>query len=181
MKSIVVTYLMLGVISAFVYAGENPTDEFVVTVGWGAPVGCGLEYEKYVKPTLNLNMGAGLTITGFKVSVGTKYLMAADKDVSPYIGLNFSSSTGINRLNVSVNTDTAKYKINAAKILTPRAGLKLKRGFANFYFNIGYGIVMDGGGNKYKSGSLDSNVSEMADLLSAGGAEISASISFPIK
>lgn len=172
---------MFGVLCTLAYAGDGATNEVVVTAGWGAPVGIGLEIEKYIAPTFNLNMGAGLTMTGVKLSVGTKYLMAADKDVSPYIGLNFSSSSGISRLNINVDTDTAKYKINAAKILTPRAGLKLKRGIANFYLNVGYGIVVDGGGNKYRSGSTDTGVANMAALLSAGGVEISGSICFPIK
>ncbi|HMV27349.1 MAG TPA: hypothetical protein PLG25_02420 [bacterium] len=181
MKKILNIYFLFGALYTLAYAGDGVTNEFVATAGWGAPVGIGLEFEKYIVPAFNLNMGAGVTVTGVKLSVGTKYLMAADKDVSPYIGLNFSSSSGIRRLNINVDTDTAKYKINAAKILTPRAGLKLKRGFANFYLNVGYGIVVDGGGNKYRSGSTDTGISDMADLLSAGGVEISGSICFPIK
>jgi hypothetical protein len=181
MKAVLIFILMCVMSFTSVHAGEYPRNELIGTAGWGAPVGFGIEFAKYLNRNLNLNAGFGLTITGFKLSMGTKYIAFPADRVSPYIGINFSHSSGIGKLRINVNTDTAKYKMKAANIVTPRVGLKVKNDFANIYLNAGFGIVTSGGGKRYLSGSRDSSVEDFASLLSAGGIEISGSISFPIQ
>lgn len=159
-------------------AEEFKRSELGFTLGWGAPVGEGVEYAYYLAEPLNLNAGVGFTMSGGKFSIGSKYFFMSQNSASPFIGLNMTKSTGLSSVKVTVNNDSAKYSIEKAVFMTPRVGWRFKTRTVNFYVNTGYGIILSGGGTKFVSGSTASSVKDFADVISAGGFEISGSLMF---
>jgi hypothetical protein len=177
MRLNILSLIILSLISNS-FCEEFKRSELGVILGWGSPNGNGVEYSYYVIEPLNINVGAGITLSGGKLSLGSKYYFLPQKFASPFVGLNLTNSSGLSSINVNVNNDSAKYSIEKAVFITPRVGWRFKTNVINWYVNAGYGIVLTGGGSKYISGSTSSSVKDFSKVVSAGGIEISASMMF---
>ncbi len=184
MKSIFITMVvLLGLASNCFSQTDLNTNEklkfdFAGNIGWGAPYGFGFEAGYLIIPSLNLNPGLGLSMSGFKIGIGSQYFFRSDMKFSPYAGINISHNGGLGKLNVNVNQDSAVYKIAAGNTFYLRTGFRYAFSFANFYTNIGYGILLSGGKAEYVSGSNDETVESLAKLLEPKGLEVSIGLKF---
>ena len=177
MKTLII---LLGVVlSSIVVCQESYSSPYECgfTLGWGAPYGESFEVSKYLTDAHSLNFGVGMSMSGFKSGLGYKLIFKPENKFSPFFGVNLAYSTGINKLNVNVNTDTAVYKISSGVLLSPRAGLKFQATGASIYFNLGAGIPF-GGKSEYVSGSNAHGVESLAKAMSLGGIEASVTVMF---
>ncbi|MBC8374870.1 MAG: hypothetical protein H8E26_02425 [FCB group bacterium] len=142
-------------------------------MGWGSPLGVGIEGGYYFNPHSVATAGLGFGFSGFKAGAGVKYLLNPDKMFTPFGGIYLSSSSGLSNLNVTVNMDSAVYRIDPASLLSLRTGLRFQVGFIRVYGHLGYGIALNGGKSHYESGSLSEDVSDFARFMEPGGIEIS--------
>lgn len=174
------TALILGIaiLASNALAQSSPKSELGLGLGWGSPIGFGAEYSYYVQDALSINGGAGFSFGGGRFSLGGKYFFLDQNSASPYVGLNLIRSTGLSSVNVTVNNNQAEYSINSATTLEPRVGWRFKTRPINWYINTGYGIVVSGGGAKYISGSTSSSVKDFANVIAAGGFELSGNMMF---
>ena len=155
---------------------ENKAVEIGGGFGWGAPYGFGIEGSFYIIPHANITGGIGISMSGVKIGVGTKYFFKPFERLSPFIGANLSYSGGMSNLNVSINQDTAVYGIDPANFVSLRTGFRYDTGSIYIYGNLGYGIPISGGKSHYQSGSTLESISDLAEIIEPGGLEISISI-----
>jgi CubicO group peptidase (beta-lactamase class C family) len=169
-----------------------PATALGLAIGWGAPYGWGLELSHMVTPKLDVNAGVGITITGGKVGVGTRYYFNPERKVSAFVGGNLVRSTGWNNIHVTTNStstnggqtyyasgDDAVVNFLPATLLHLRGGVRWQpiRRFA-MLGALGYGIVLGGETVEYVSGNYSQNARNGARLLAPGGVEISYGIAF---
>ncbi|NQT62330.1 MAG: hypothetical protein HQ556_05165 [Candidatus Marinimicrobia bacterium] len=142
-------------------------------MGWGSPLGVGVEGGFYFNPHTVVTGGLGFSFSGFKAGAGVKYVLSPDKMFTSFGGMYLSSSSGLSNLNVTVNLDSAVYRIDPASLFTLRTGLRFQVGFIRVYGHLGYGFALHGGKSHYQSGSLSADVSDFARFMEPGGLEIS--------
>lgn len=154
------------------------SNEIGFNLGWGNPFGASIEYSRSVTSNHSLGAAAGFSLAGARYGLDYKYLFNEDSKLNPYVGLAGSYATGISKVNVNVNRDSAKYELKGGTQIAPRAGLRYRAGFASLYLNTGYGIPVSGGGVRYLSGSSNSRIKSFAEIFALGGSEISGSMMF---
>jgi hypothetical protein len=170
------TLLTFLAISTFASESKSEENEFGANLGWGNPFGISLQYIRNIETDQKIGMGIGLSAAGIKSGVDYKFLLGDGPKMYPYAGIALSYALGLSEMNVSVNTDSAKYQIKGGLAVTPRTGFCYKAGFANWYVNLGYGFPITGGGAQYISGSRAKNVEDFSKALEIGGFEISTSL-----
>ena len=170
-----------------------PATSFGLGLGWGAPYGWGVDLSHLVTGHLDLTAGAGFTITGGKLGVGTRYYFAPERRLSTFVGANLVHSTGFDRVTVTTTSgstnggssyyntpdNNAVVKYTAANLLHLRGGIRWQplRRFA-MLGGLGYGIVLSGGATEYVSGDYSPAARDTAKLLAPGGVELSFGIAF---
>ena len=174
-KWIILTVFM----STMTFCDEGkPLNEFGINFGWGHSFGNSIEYDRLIAGNQSLNGGIGFSFGGLKYGIGYKYIFNEESKFNPYFGTNISSANGLSEVTVNVNADSSKYKVNSGIAVTPRGGFRYQAGFANLYVNVGYGIVLSGGGVEYISGSTKESVADFAKVLGIAGLEVSGSMLF---
>ena len=164
-----------------------PKSSLALVVGWGAPYGWGLEFSEMVTANLDINVGAGLSVTGGKLGIGTRYYFAPERKVSGWVGGNLVRSTGIENLVITSNTSsnpgynnpgtTGVINYKAATLLHLRGGMRWQpvHRFAMFG-GLGYGISLSGNAVEYVSGNFDQPTRDAIQLLAPGGVELSVGV-----
>lgn len=175
-----------------VVASRYPATTLGLGIGWGAPYGWGVELSHMVGPRLDVNAGLGVTITGGKFGVGTRYFFNPERKVSAFVGGNLVRSTGWNSIHVTTNStssnggstyyasgDDAVVNYLPATLLHLRGGARWQpiRRFA-MLGTLGYGIALGGETLEYVSGNYSSSARDFAQLLAPGGVEFSLGIAF---
>jgi hypothetical protein len=176
MKSLFLVFIFLFQTNSFSSETQN---EFGVNFGWGAPFGFSVEYARYIEENQLLGTGLGFSLGGLKYGIEYKYFISAGESFAPYIGIAGSYATGLPEVTVSVNQDTALYKIPAGIAIGPRIGFKYAINSANMYFNVGYGIPLKEEKPEYIEGSTKESIHDFANLLQNGGLEVSGSVMWP--
>ncbi|MCB9497051.1 MAG: hypothetical protein H6686_09235 [Fibrobacteria bacterium] len=151
-------------------------NELGFNLGWGNPFGASIQYTRALTPEHAMGAAIGLSLAGQRFGLDYKRFYKTDSKMNPYLGLAVSYAEGLSNVTVSVNSDSAKYKIKEGVQITPRAGIRYRAGFVHLYLNGGYGIPVAGGGVAYQSGSKESNIKKMAEVIQLGGLEISGSL-----
>jgi hypothetical protein len=178
--------------AAPVVANRYPTTALGLAIGWGAPYGWGIELSRMLTSRLDVNAGVGITITGGKVGVGTRYYFNPERKVSAFVGGNLVRSTGWNNIHVTSTTSTSTnggptyYASDDAVVnFLPATLLHLRGGVRwqpiwrfTMLGTLGYGIVLGGETVEYVSGNYSQNARNGARLLAPGGVEISYGIAF---
>lgn len=152
--------------------------ELGLALGWGSPVGAGVEYAYDITPSHNLGAGVGFSLSGLRYDLGYRYFFMPGKGATPYAGLALTGASGLSPVTVNVNSDSAKYRIKPGLALAPRAGFRFRTRVIDWYVNTGYHIVVAGGGSEYISGSTSHGVKTFADVIALGGLEISGEMLF---
>ena len=165
-------FAIVGILCSYAFSYDN---EISANVGWGHPFGMSVQYSRYVEETNMIGIGFGLSGAGGKFGISYEHLFS-NEGWGAIIGVATSYAMGANNINISVNADTAVYKINSGSSITPRFGIRYRGDRCNVQGNLGYSILLTGGGVEYVSGSEESNVKKFADLIGIGGIEISISI-----
>ena len=175
-----------------VAASRYPATALGLGLGWGTPYGWGVELSHMVTSNLDLNAGAGITITGGKLGVGTRYYFTPERRVSAYVGGNLVHSTGWDNLHITNNSSStnsgrtyysngtdAVVNYKSTNLLHLRGGVRWQpiRRFA-MLGGLGYGIVLGGETVEYVSGSYDQVARDAANILAPGGVEFSFGIAF---
>ena len=163
-----------------------PHSSLALVLGWGAPYGWGLEFSEMATPNLDINIGAGLSVTGTKLGIGSRYYFAPERRVSTWLGGNLVYSGGIENIPIKSNSSSANNGYNnnpgqsgvisykSATLLHLRGGMRWQpvHRFAMFG-GLGYGIRLNGGNVEYVSGSFDQPTRDAIEFLSPGGVELS--------
>ncbi len=144
-------------------------------LGWGNPFGIGIHYARNIESNHQIGLGVGFSGSGGRYAADYKYLFNEEKDFNPYMGFAFSHATGVSEMRVNVNADTALYDVNGGNVIQPRAGFRYCAGPIGLYLNVGYGIVLNGGGVEYVEGSESESIKDFAEIIGLGGIEISGS------
>lgn len=175
-----------------VVASRYPATALGLAIGWGAPYGWGVELSRMVTPKLDVNAGVGVTFTGGKFGIGTRYYFHPERKVSTFVGGNLVHSTGWSNLRVTSNStstnggntyypsgDDAVVNYRATNLLHLRAGVRWQpiRRFA-MLGALGYGIVLGGETVEFVSGSYSQSARDFARLLAPGGIDFSYGIAF---
>lgn len=173
-------------------ASRYPATTLGLGLGWGAPYGWGVELAHMVTPRLDVNAGLGVTITGGKFGVGTRYFFNPERKVSAFVGGNLVRSTGWNSIHVTTTStsnnggstyynsgDDAVVNYLPTTLLHLRGGVRWQpiRRFA-MLGALGYGIALGGETVEYVSGSYNQSARDFARLLAPGGVELSLGIAF---
>lgn len=172
-----------------------PATSLGLGLGWGTPYGWGIDLSHMVTNKLDITAGAGFTITGGKLGVGTRYYFTPERKVSAFVGANLVYSTGTDNVHLTTNSTSTNggttYYANSNKdavinyisatLLHLRGGVRWQplRRFA-MLGALGYGTVLSGGTIKYVSGDYDQPARDFANLLAPGGLEFSYGIAFGI-
>lgn len=157
---------------------QEKQNEIGGNLGWGNPSGFGIYYARNIESNHQIGLGAGFSGSGGRLALDYKYLFAEDEDFNPYMGFAFSHATGVSEMRVNVNADTALYDVNGGNAFQPRAGFRYCTGSLGLYLNVGYGIVLNGGGVEYLEGSERESVKDFAEMVGLGGFEISGTGTF---
>lgn len=177
MKRLFLSAFLLGGMT--VGGAEVRPNEVGGTVGWGSPYGgIAVHYARTFAEIHSLGMGVGMSGAGVKYGLDYKLFFTPQESFNPYLGLALSQAGGITEMKVSNNSDSAYYNIKGGSQLTPRVGFRFKAGPIGLYVNAGYGICLSGGGVEYIAGSEKESLHDFAEILSPGGAEVSASGTF---
>jgi len=148
-----------------------------VDFGWESPYGAGLNAGILIYETLNFNIGAGLSLTGLKIGVGSRIYLLRNSRVSPMLGAYIYHSTGVKSVIVRVNEEEGKYKYNACNAAIINAGLRIKiNELAYLTGCIGYSIPFEKTEAIYISGSNSEAVKSFANIISVGGISVTAGI-----
>jgi hypothetical protein len=132
-------------------------------LGWDAPYGFGLEVSHFVTHRLDLNAGAGISLSGTKVGVGLRYFTAPERRVSPYFGLNVVQSGGWRELEISEGGGDDWYEgdgevttvltVKPTTLVHLRTGLRWQPGQqpgrVGLIGTIGYGLRVSGNPMQY--------------------------------
>ena len=147
-----------------------------------------------VTPRLDVNAELGVTITGGKFGVGTRYFFNPERKVSAFVGGNLVRSTGFRNIHVTTNSTSnnggntyyasgndAVVNYLPATLLHLRGGVRWQpiRRFA-MLGALGYGIALGGETVEYVSGDYSSSARDFARLLAPGGVEVSLGIAFKL-
>ena len=175
-----------------VVASRYPATMLGLGIGWRAPYGWGAELSHMATTHLDVNAGLGISITGGKFGVGTRYFFNPERKVSTFVGGNLAYSMGLRGIHVTTNStstnggrtyyasgDDAVVNFLPATLLHLRGGVRWQpiRRFA-MLGALGYGIVLGGETVEYVSGNFDQSTRNFAKLLAPGGVEISYGIAF---
>jgi len=101
---------------------ERSVMDLTAIAGWGSPYGMGIEPSFYFNNNLNLGAGIGFSLSGGKFGTGVKYYLLPDKMIDPFLGANVTYSTGLSKITVRVENDSAVYKIDKGSFVTLRGG-----------------------------------------------------------
>ncbi len=176
------TFFALLLLLPVAIAAEPPTSEkkshLGFALGWGSPVGAGVEYAYDVTPTHNVGGGLGFSLSGARYAIGYRYHFLPERGATPYAGLALTGASGLSSVNVNVNKDSAEYKMNPGLAVAPRAGFRFRTRIIDWYVNAGYHVVVAGGGAEYVSGSTKQSIKDFAEVVALGGVEISGEMLF---
>lgn len=156
----------------------NPTEpiELGINLGWGHPLGASLEAGYHVAPADVVFGGFGFSMSGTRFGGGIKHFFRAENKLALYVGLAGAYSAGLDKVTVtSGNSDSAIFRMESGALVAPRAGLRYRAGWCNFYLNGGYGFVVSGGDVEYRSGSTKASLQDVARVFALGGPEVSLS------
>jgi hypothetical protein len=165
----------------FSMAHTQPTEkksELGLALGWGAPAGNAVEYAYYLTPSHNVGGGIGFSLAGAKYAVGYRHYFMPDKGATPFLGLFLSGASGLSPVTVTINSDSAEYKIHSGIAIAPRAGFRFRTRLISWYVNTGYHFVLSGGGSEYVSGSTKESLKDFADIVALGGLELGGGMLF---
>ncbi len=180
----IVTFALLA---TFAFADDEANvfrNELGLNVGPGNPSGSfGLEFTRQLGEHHSLGMGFGSSLDGANFCLGYKYFFKQETRFNPYLGLSGGYATGFPPLMMSKTTngqlEGAIYKLEPGFEVNPRAGFRYQaRWHINLYVNVGYGIVVQGGGAKYLAGTSEFATRKYIELFTLGGPELSTSLFF---
>lgn len=157
-------------------ADDFNANEFGVNLGWGAPYGFSIQYQRNFDSSNSVGTGIGISMSGGRLGLDYKRFFATENKFNPYLGFATSLASGLPEMTVAVNGDSSLYKVNSGVQATPRGGSRYQLSSVNWYFNVGYGFPISGGGVKYLSGSQKSANETAAKIVSVGGLEVSGSL-----
>ncbi|MGL1936567.1 MAG: outer membrane beta-barrel protein [Fibrobacterales bacterium] len=150
-------------------------------LGWNAPYGLGVELGYYPLQAFNINLGAGMSMAGFKYGLGAKYFINPQNRLSPFLAGNYYHSGGVDNLLVTVNEDEGTFKISPAHTLQLAVGARLAVGKISLYCKAGYGVAVSGGKSSHLAGSDAGSLKSGAELMEPHGVEISVGMAFKIQ
>lgn len=160
-----------------------------LSLGYGAPYGWGVDFSFMAQRKLDVNVGLGVSITGGKVGVGTRYYFAPERKVSPFVGGNLVYSSGLNHVTITTNSQNTYGGYSSSSkddvvVNFKSTGLLHLRGGARWQpmerfgliGTVGYGIVLGGDPVEYVDGTQGRRT--LVDLFSPGGVELSVGVVF---
>lgn len=169
-----------------VFAENEPNlfrNELGLNLGPGNPCGylC-LEYSRLLEGHHALSLGGGASFAGANLSLGYKYLFKPSTRFNPFLGLSGFYASGLPFVVVQHpwDHDFATYETLPGFAIAPRAGIRYQTGWlVNLYVNVGYAVVVQGGGARFLKGrEPDSVYHASAEKYALGGPELSMSIMF---
>ncbi|MCC2548168.1 hypothetical protein LJY25_17090 [Hymenobacter sp. BT175] len=80
---------------------------FTPTQGWNTPYGIGLETSVMVIPSLDINVGGGLALSGVKLGIGSRYYILPKSQLSPFVGGNVVLASGTGRAGSDIGYEFA--------------------------------------------------------------------------
>lgn len=156
------------------YKFEN-TYNFSVgfTGGLHSPYGFGGEFSYMLGKNMDLNIGFGLGGSGLKTGIGARFFLA-NKEVSPYVGVNLIHATGLRGIRISSdNTGETIYNTLSDQALHIKGGIKVNT-FYNQYFYLsgGYALTNNGYEAEYVSGFYNQQRQKLMNLAAVGGVQV---------
>ncbi len=144
-----------------------------LTSGWKAPYGTGVDFSFMIYELIDVNIGYGISISGNKFGLGTRFYPIRNNDFSPMIGAFIYHSKGQNSVTVSFNTDSAKYRIKPDNAIQINIGARYRFGKGHYFIgSLGYSIPFKGEEAEYISGSTLDSVKDLANGLRIGGVSV---------
>lgn len=145
--------------------------------GWKTPYGTGLDFSFMFNEIIDANFGCGISISGTKTGLGTRFYPIRNKSFSPMIGAFLFHSAGQSKITVSFNEDSGIFRINPDNAILINGGFRLRFGKGHYLITgLGYSIPFKGEDAEYLSGSTLSSVQSLANTLTIGGISMSFGI-----
>lgn len=145
-------------------------------LGWNGLSGLGVNFGYHFNPHLAIDTGAGISITGWRVSARVRGNLLKG-EWTPFIGAGFSYATGLSDTDVELESrgDKVKLRVQPSPFLQIGAGVNYT-GREGFMFNAttGYSVLLKDGNTAYSSGSLDA----YNDVKSVYGGGLILSVAF---
>jgi len=145
--------------------------------GWGAPYGFGIQYSYSPTQKIDLTLGGGLSLSGFRGGFGLRYLFKTGQ-TTPFLGMNFVTTSGLNELTVDTGNGESIYDIPSNRAIFARGGYIIKLDKVGFVFATGYGIPLSDKDPDLVSGFPDEDSQKFAEWMMLGGFELSMTIYF---
>lgn len=143
------------------------------TAGMQSPYALGGEFSYMLGKNIDVNAGIGFGFGGLKMGVGAR-LFLANKEISPYIGINLIHAPGLNNLEVANKSPISVFDILSDQALHIKGGLKWNIFYnQNLYITGGYAIARNGYEAQYISGFYNEANQNVANLFAIGGLQIS--------
>lgn len=146
-------------------------------LGWSFPYSAGLEFSLLFSELIDVNMGVGAGLSGWKYGAGTRIYPLRHSKLSPMIGAYFYHATGLQSINVSINLDEANYRITPDNALLLNGGMRLRFGNGHYFTAaVGYVFPFEGDQAVYMSGSRNEALRNMANAISTSGLSVNVGI-----
>jgi hypothetical protein len=166
-----------------------PSTSLGLTAGWGAPYGWSVDVSQMIMPNLDVNAGVGLGI-GWKIGVGARYYFTPQKRVSPFVGVNISRTSGINDMELTVesnrgygsSSELVRFSIAPSMVIHVRGGVRCQFRKIGLIGALGYGINPGSDPLTYTPGyePQQQSTHDVMNALTPGGFELSAGVTFPL-
>ena len=141
--------------------------------GWKAPYGTGVDLSILINELIDANIGCGISISGAKVGIGTRFYPLRENNFSPMLGAFLYHSKGQNLITVFINADSAKYRIKPDNAIQIDAGFRYRFGKGHYLIaNLGYSIPFKGEDAEYISGSTLDSIQTFANGMTIGGISV---------
>jgi hypothetical protein len=154
--------------------------------GWNSPFGTGIQLGYLPSQNIVINAGGGISMAGFKYGIGFKYLLKPNEKISPFLGVTYYHTGGIDSLQVTSDSDSDSgsdstyYDITAGHTAQIRGGIRIALNMFDVYCTGGYGVALSGGKSRHVSGVESSKSKTISGLFEPNGIEFSVGLVFKL-
>jgi len=140
-------------------------------IGWNSLTGVGVTYHQYVAKQMGVDLGLGLSLTGFKFGGRFRYLFM-EKNFSPFVsgGLMYGLGFGDSELELVSNGNSFHYTIGPSPFGQIGGGIEyLSKGGFLIMANIGYAILLNSGNYEITRGVATPEDLSIMDVMFGSG------------
>lgn len=149
-------------------------------IGWNSLTGIGVTYQQYVGKQMGVDLGLGLSLTGFKFGGRFRYLFM-EKNFSPFVSGGFMYGLGLGDAELEINSNGSNfyYTVGPSPYGQIAGGIEyLSDGGFLIMANIGYAILLNDGNYEITHGTPTVDDLSVMDVMLGSGVVLEFTIGY---